>query len=86
MGGTEMPKLPRTAPGALRLVERLRAARGPDKARAWFYPDEDAMRLGSPAVPLDWRVFYGFLTREGPRSAESPRSRTVWASAAIVRS
>ena len=44
---------------------------GPAKAKAWIYPDEDRKLLASPAVPLAWRVFYGFLAREAPRSGEA---------------
>jgi integrase len=44
---------------------------GPEKAKGWLYPDEDALLLACPAVPLPWRVFYGFLNREGPRSSEA---------------
>ncbi len=44
---------------------------GAAKAKAWIYPDEDRKLLGSSAVPLAWRMFYGFLAREGPRSGEA---------------
>ena len=44
---------------------------------------EEARRLGSPAVPLHWRVFYGFLTREGPRSVEADASQ--WADVDLER-
>jgi hypothetical protein len=40
---------------------------GPGKAKGWLYPDEDATLLASSAVPLCWRILYGFLHREGPR-------------------
>ncbi len=39
----------------------------PGKAKGWLYPDEDGKLLAAEAVPLVWRVFYGFLHREGPR-------------------
>ena len=44
---------------------------GPAKAKAWIYPDEDRKLLASPAVSLAWRVVYGFLAREAPRSGEA---------------
>ena len=44
---------------------------GASKAKAWIYPDEDRKLLASPSVPLVWRVFYGFLDREGLRSGEA---------------
>ena len=46
---------------------------GAGKAKGWLYPDEDRHLLGvEPAkVPLPWRIFYGFLHREGPRSGEA---------------
>ncbi len=44
---------------------------GPAKAKGWIYPSEDAALLASPVVPLAWRVFYGFLDREGARSGEA---------------
>jgi len=44
---------------------------GPGKAKGWVYPDEDARLLASPDVPLCWRVFYGFLHREGLRTSEA---------------
>jgi integrase len=44
---------------------------GPDKAKGWIYPDEEAQLIGSSAVPLEWRMFYGFLHREGTRRSEA---------------
>jgi hypothetical protein len=35
------------------------------KAKSWLYPDEDTKLLCAKPVPLAWRVFYGFLHREG---------------------
>lgn len=46
---------------------------GPGKAKGWVYPDEDATLVASDAVPLEYRVFYGFLHREGPRVNEAAR-------------
>ena len=44
---------------------------GPAKAKGWLYPDEDAELCGTADVPLCWRLFYGFLNREGPRLSEA---------------
>jgi integrase len=44
---------------------------GAAKALPWLYPDEDRKLLGCTAVPLCWRVLYGFLDREGPRRSEA---------------
>lgn len=41
---------------------------GPAKAKGWLYPNEDAQLLGASVVPVPWRIFYGFLHREGCRS------------------
>ena len=43
------------------------------RAKSALFPDEEAMLLGctDPRVPLDSRVFYGFLAREGMRSSEA---------------
>jgi integrase len=46
---------------------------GAGKAKGWIYPDEDARLLASAEVPLEWRVFYGFLHREGLRRSEAAR-------------
>lgn len=46
---------------------------GTGKAKGWIYPDEDAKLIGSPNIPFEWRVFYGFLHREGPRRSEAVR-------------
>ncbi|MDI1437624.1 tyrosine-type recombinase/integrase [Polyangium sorediatum] len=46
---------------------------GSGKAKGWIYPDEEARLIGSPEVPLAWRVFYGFLHREGLRLREAAR-------------
>ena len=40
---------------------------GKGKAKIYLFPDEDRKLLASPAVPLPWRVFYGFLDREPAR-------------------
>jgi integrase len=44
---------------------------GPPRAKGYLYPDEDAALMGCAAVPLCWRVLYGFLDREGPRVSEA---------------
>jgi integrase len=46
-------------------------AAGPEKALGWIYPDEDARLLACVAIPLGWRVFWGFLAREGLRASEA---------------
>jgi hypothetical protein len=46
---------------------------GPGKAKGWIYPDEDAKLVASPDVPVEYRFFYGFLHREGPRISEAER-------------
>jgi len=43
------------------------------KAKSWLYPDEDTKLLCAKPVPLAWRVFYGFLHREGLRFSEAVR-------------
>jgi integrase len=44
---------------------------GPPKAKGYLFPDEDAALLKCTAVPLCWRVLYGFLDREGCRVSEA---------------
>ncbi|MDI3291507.1 site-specific integrase [Polyangium sp. 15x6] len=41
------------------------------KAKGWLYPEEDAMLLGCAEIMLAWRIFYGFLHREGMRRSEA---------------
>lgn len=57
---------------------------GPAKAKACLCAGEDARLLASTAIPLCWRVLWGFQNREGPRSARRPacRCRTSTSSAA----
>ena len=38
---------------------------GQRKALAYLYPDEDRRLLACAAVPLVYRLLYGFLAREG---------------------
>jgi hypothetical protein len=42
-----------------------------NKAKGYLYPDEDQRLLRSQMVPLCFRVYYGFLTREGMRADEA---------------
>jgi len=44
---------------------------GAPKAQAWLYPEEEAGLLACPEVPLLYRLFYGFLAREGMRRDEA---------------
>ncbi len=53
------------------------------KAKSWLYPDEDAKLLCAKPVPLAWRVFYGFLHREGLRFSEAVR--LTWADVDLER-
>jgi hypothetical protein len=46
---------------------------GSGKAKGWVYPDEDATLGASSNVAIEYRVFYGFLHREGPRVNEAAR-------------
>lgn len=52
----------------------------------WIYPDEDGLLMRAPAdkVPLPFRLLYGFLAREGMRSASEAASLT-WADVDLVR-
>ncbi len=44
---------------------------GKPKAMAYLYPDEDRRLLACTAVPLEYRILWGFLTREGMREGEA---------------
>lgn len=44
---------------------------GPSKAKTCAFPDEDAKLMAAASVPLAFRVFYGFLHREGLRKEEA---------------
>ncbi len=44
---------------------------GSGPAKGWIYPSEDARLMAESAVPLCWRIFWGFLHREGPRTSEA---------------
>jgi len=41
------------------------------KALPGLYPDEDRRLLACTAVPLEYRVLWGFLAREGMRDGEA---------------
>jgi len=43
------------------------------KALPYLYPDEEATLVSSEAVPLPYRLLYGFLAREGMRKSEALR-------------
>jgi integrase len=43
-------------------------SRGAPKAKACLYPEEDRKLLSYTRAPLCWRLFYGFLDREGCRA------------------
>jgi integrase len=49
---------------------------GPKKAQGFVYPDEDRILLACVAIPLAWRVLYGWLHREGMRRSEA--ARLLW--------
>ncbi|WP_437338445.1 tyrosine-type recombinase/integrase [Sorangium sp. So ce394] len=42
-----------------------------DKAKGYLYPDEDQLLMESTSVPLCFRIYYGFLIREGMRAEEA---------------
>ncbi|WP_437779107.1 tyrosine-type recombinase/integrase [Sorangium sp. So ce1097] len=46
---------------------------GDDKAKGYLYPDEDHRLMRSQAIPLCFRIYYGFLIREGMRADEAGR-------------
>lgn len=56
---------------------------GPRKALSFLYPDEERALLGAQAVPLAYRIAYGFLTREGMRRSEA--STLTWAQLDLER-
>jgi integrase len=63
----------------LRLIPASPIPRGflpkppPRKALAHLYPSDDARLLGCVAVPLAYRILWGFLSREGMRLGEALR-------------
>ncbi|WP_437665490.1 tyrosine-type recombinase/integrase [Sorangium sp. So ce1182] len=42
-----------------------------DKAKGYLYPDEDQRLMRSQEIPLCFRIYYGFLIREGMRADEA---------------
>ncbi len=44
---------------------------GPRKRFPILYPSEDTKLLACATVPLEWRLYYGFLHREGMRKSEA---------------
>lgn len=52
-----------------------RAKKGAGKALADYRPDDDARLLACTAVPLSYRLLWGFLAREGMRSSEAIQLR-----------
>lgn len=41
------------------------------KGLSYLYPTEEQALLGCPSIPVIYRLFYGFLAREGMRSSEA---------------
>jgi integrase len=50
---------------------------GKGKAKSYIYPAEDARLMACRTIPLAWRIFWGFLSREGLRLAEAVA--LIWA-------
>jgi integrase len=46
---------------------------GSTRAKSYLFPDEDRQLLSCVDVPLDHRMLYGFLAREGMRKSEALR-------------
>ncbi|KYF63848.1 DNA integration/recombination/inversion protein [Sorangium cellulosum] len=44
-----------------------------NKAKGSLYPDEDRRLMASVDIPLSYRIYYGFLIREGMRADEAGR-------------
>lgn len=53
------------------------------KALAYLYPDEDRRLLACRSVPLEYRLLWGFLTREGMREGEA--LALTWADLDLTR-
>jgi integrase len=54
-----MPKIPKSA----------------NKAKSYLYPDEDAKLMACTAIPVERRLAYGILAREGMRASELDQLR-----------
>jgi integrase len=73
----------------LRIIERSPLPEGfaprrpARKAMAWLWPDEDRRLLACIRVPLEYRMLWGFLSREGTRASEA-RALT-WAALDLKR-
>jgi integrase len=52
------------------LPEGFSPRRPARKAMAWLYPDEDRRLMACTAVPLEFRMLWGVLDREGMRASE----------------
>jgi hypothetical protein len=78
--GQLMTRLLRLAVYPLRLISKtpiptgFLPSAGKQKAFAYLYPDEDARLLACSQIPLDYRMLWAFLTREGCRGRRSARS------------
>lgn len=72
-----MTKLLRLAVYPLKLIKfspvppGFLPARNKVKAKSWLYPDDDRQLLACTRIPIDSRVLYGFLGREGMRCGEA---------------
>ncbi|WP_438012004.1 tyrosine-type recombinase/integrase [Sorangium sp. So ce321] len=44
-----------------------------NKAKGSLYPDEDRRLMAAVGIPLSYRIYYGFLIREGMRADEAGR-------------
>ncbi len=53
------------------------------KARSYLYPEEEAALVACGAVPLERRILFGFLAREGARYGEAAGLR--WSDVDLVR-
>ncbi len=65
----------RLAESPLRLIERAPLVEVPRKRASnlfgFIYPQEEALLIGNTAIPLLYRVLYGYLARNGCRIGES---------------
>lgn len=53
------------------------------RAKSWLYPDEEAQLVASRDVPMERRLLYAFLAREGMRVSEALGLR--WSDVDLVR-
>ncbi|MDD9941079.1 MAG: site-specific integrase [Myxococcales bacterium] len=87
--GQLMTKIMRMAVYPLRLIREnpipsgfLPTAKKP-RALAYIYPDEEQRLLACTAVPLPYRVLWGFLAREGMRKGEA--MSLTWSALDLIR-